>query len=33
VLAVTANNQTKTYGSTFTFTGTEFTSTGWNARR
>jgi len=27
-LTVTANNQTKTYGSTFTFAGTEFTTTG-----
>ena len=27
-LAVTANNQTKTYGQTFVFTGTEFTSAG-----
>jgi len=28
VLTVTANNQVKTYGQTFTFTGTEFTPTG-----
>ena len=27
-LTVAANNQTKTYGNTFTFTGSEFTSTG-----
>jgi filamentous hemagglutinin family protein len=27
-LTVTANNQTKTYGNTFVFTGTEFTPTG-----
>ena len=27
-LTVTANNQVKTYGQTFTFTGTEFTPTG-----